>query len=215
MTKPLKILTISAALALCACTTTNPYTNEKQASKAVVYGGGAAVVCGLIGAIESGKHARNAALGCGAIGAGVGAYMDVQEAKLREQLQGTGVSVMREGENIRLVMPGNITFASNKSLLNNNFYATLNSVALVLAKYADTSIRVTGHTDNTGSDQYNQQLSQQRAQSVSNYLTSQGVAAQRLFVQGMGESQAIADNSTADGRASNRRVELFILPKAQ
>ena len=102
-------LCISLVLVLAACTT-NPYTGERQTSKAAMYGGGAAVLCGLIGAAESSKRARNAALGCGLVGAGVGAYMDVQEAKLREQLAGTGVSVMREGDNIRLIMPSNITF---------------------------------------------------------------------------------------------------------
>ncbi|MFA7553406.1 MAG: OmpA family protein [Spongiibacteraceae bacterium] len=208
----IRTIAIGTVITLSACTT-NPYTGDKQTSKAAIYGGSAAVVCGLVGAIESGKRARNAALGCGAIGAGVGAYMDVQEAKLKEQLQGTGVSVVREGDNIRLVMPGSITFETDQSQLRNNFYTTLNSVSLVLAKYADTSIRITGHTDSTGANQYNQQLSQQRAQSVANYLSSQGVDGQRLFVQGAGKNQPIADNATAEGRAANRRVELYILPK--
>lgn len=206
------LTTLTMASLLTACTT-NPYTGERQASKAAVYGGGAAVVCGLIGAGESSKRARNAALGCGAIGAGVGAYMDVQEAKLREQLEGTGVRVVREGDNIRLVMPGNITFESDSDVLRGSFYSVLNSVSLVLAKYNDTTMRVSGHTDSTGSDQYNRELSQRRAQSVANYLSTQGVARERMFVQGMGESQHVADNSTPEGRAANRRVELYILPK--
>lgn len=209
-----KTLTAIAITSLLSACTINPYTGEKQASKAATFGAGAAVVCGLIGAGESSKHARNAALGCGAIGAGIGAYMDVQEAKLRQQLEGTGVSVVREGDNIRLVMPGNITFESDRSVLRGSFYSVLNSVSLVLAKYVDTTLRVTGHTDSTGSDQYNQQLSQQRAQSVADYLVTQGVARERMYVQGMGESQHIADNATAEGRATNRRVELFILPKS-
>ena len=208
-----RILTAIATTALVTACTTNPYTGEKQASKAAVYGGGAAVVCGLIGATESSKRARNAALGCGVIGAGVGAYMDVQEAKLREQLEGTGVRVSREGDNIRLVMPGNITFETDRADVKGSFYPVLNSVSLVLAKYNDTTMRVTGHTDSTGSDQYNQQLSQRRAQSVADYLATQGVARERMLVQGMGKSQHIADNATAEGRAANRRVELYILPK--
>lgn len=210
-----KTLTAIAAASLITACTTNPYTGERQASKAAMYGGGAAVVCGLIGAGENKQHARNAALGCGAIGAGIGAYMDVQEAKLREQLEGTGVRVAREGDNIRLIMPGNITFDTDRTDIRTSFYPVLNSVALVLAKYNDTTMRVTGHTDSTGSDQYNLQLSQKRAQSVADYLATQGVARERMYAQGMGENQHVADNATPEGRASNRRVELFILPKTQ
>ncbi len=207
-----KTLALSTAITLTACTT-NPYTGEKQASKAAIYGAGAAAVCGIIGSRESSKHARNAALGCGAIGAGIGAYMDVQEAKLREQLQGTGVSVMREGDNIRLIMPGSITFETDRANLRGSFYSVLDSVGLVLAKYNDTTMRVTGHTDSTGSDQYNQRLSEQRARSVSNYLATKGVESQRMYVEGLGETLHAADNSTPEGRAANRRVELYILPK--
>lgn len=202
----------STALLVAACTT-NPYTGEQQASKAATYGAGAAAVCGLVGAIDSGKHARNAALGCGVIGAGVGAYMDVQEAKLREELQGTGVQVMREGDNIRLIMPGNITFKTDSYNLRGDFYPVLNSVGQVLAKYADTTLRVSGHTDNTGSRQYNQTLSERRAASVADYLATRQVARDRMLVQGMGFDQPIADNGTAQGRATNRRVELYILPQ--
>jgi outer membrane protein OmpA-like peptidoglycan-associated protein len=194
--------------------TTNPYTGEQQASKAATYGAGAAAVCGLIGAMDSTKKARNAALGCGIVGAGIGAYMDVQEAKLREQLQGTGVQVIREGDNIRLIMPGNITFQTDSYNLNQGFYPTLNSVGLVLAKYADTTIRVSGHTDNTGSRQHNQTLSERRAKSVANYLATQGVAQARMYVEGLAFDQPVADNASSAGRSQNRRVELYILPKA-
>ena len=135
-----------AGMALLSACTTNPYTGEEQVSKAAKYGGSAAAVCGLVGAIDSGKHARNAALGCGIVGAGVGAYMDVQEAKLREELAGTGVSVVREGDNIRLIMPGNITFQTDSYNLRSDFYPVLNSVGQVLAKYAGTTLRVSGHT---------------------------------------------------------------------
>lgn len=208
-----KIVVLASIAVLSACTT-NPYTGEQQASKAATYGAGAAAVCGLIGSMDSSKKARNAALGCGIVGAGVGAYMDVQEAKLREQLQGTGVQVVREGDNIRLIMPGNITFASDSYHLRPDFYPVLDSVGLVLSKYADTTMRVTGHTDNTGSRQHNQTLSERRARSVADYLISRDIAHSRMYVQGVGFDQPIADNNTADGRAVNRRVELYILPKA-
>ena len=209
----LRFTALVALTTLTACTT-NPYTGEQQASKAATYGAGAAAVCGLIGAMDSSKKARNAALGCGIVGAGVGAYMDVQEAKLREQLQGTGVQVVREGDNIRLIMPGNITFETDSYNLRPDFYPVLNSVGLVLAKYADTTMRVTGHTDNTGSREYNQTLSERRARSVADYLVTQNVAQSRMYVQGMGFDQPVADNSSPDGRSRNRRVELYILPKA-
>jgi len=209
----LRIMALAGAVALSACTT-NPYTGEQQASKAATYGAGAAAVCGLVGAMDSREKARNAALGCGIVGVGIGAYMDVQEAKLREQLQGTGVQVVREGDNIRLIMPGNITFQTDSYHLRSNFYDVLDSVGLVLAKYADTTIRVTGHTDNTGSRQYNQTLSEKRAASVADYLASREVLRSRMYVQGVGFEQPIADNDTGEGRAINRRVELYILPQA-
>jgi len=204
-------LVLAGTVMLSACTT-NPYTGEQQVSKAATYGAGAAAVCGLVGAMDSKKHARNAALGCGIVGAGVGAYMDVQEAKLREQLQGTGVSVVREGDNIRLVMPGNITFMTDSYNLRGDFYPVLNSVGEVLSKYADTTIRLTGHTDSTGSRQYNQTLSERRASSVADYLVTREVVRSRMLVQGVAFDQPIADNATGAGRAQNRRVELYILP---
>jgi outer membrane protein OmpA-like peptidoglycan-associated protein len=139
--------------------------------------------------------------------------MDVQEAKLREQLQGTGVQVAREGDNIRLIMPGNITFQTDSHNLRSDFYPALNSVGEVLAKYADTTLRVTGHTDSTGSRQHNQTLSERRAGSVADYLASRNVDRSRLLVQGVGFDQPIADNSSEQGRTQNRRVELYILPK--
>ena len=210
MNRTRSLCTAALVAALTACTT-NPYTGEQEASKAATYGGGAAAVCGLLGAIDSREKAAKAALACGLVGVGVGAYMDAQEAKLREQLQGTGVQVVREGDNIRLVMPGNITFETDSYNLRPQFYSVLNSVGLVLAEFHETTMRVTGHTDNTGSRQYNQTLSQQRAQSVATYLAGQGVASARMIVQGVAFDQPIADNATAEGRAQNRRVELYIL----
>jgi len=210
--KPLRTAMAAGLIGLGACTT-NPYTGEQQVSKAATYGAGAAAVCALVGAAESSKRARNAALGCGIAGAGVGAYMDVQEARLREQLQGSGVRVVREGDNLRLVMPGSITFQTDSYNLRSDFYPVLNSVSEVLAKYADTTLRITGHTDSTGSRSYNQTLSERRAASVGDYLAAQGVDRSRVLTQGAGQDSAVASNETADGRAQNRRVELYILPR--
>lgn len=207
-----RLMTLAVLAGLVGCTS-NPYTGEQQASKTATYGLGAAAVCGLVGALDSSEKARNAALGCGIVGAGVGAYMDVQEAKLREQLQGTGVQVVREGDNIRLIMPGNITFNTDSYELRASFYPVLNSVGIVLAKYTDTALRITGHTDNTGSRQYNLNLSERRANGVADYLVTREVARGRMFVQGLAFDTPIADNGTAQGRAQNRRVELYILPK--
>lgn len=213
MNKLQQLTLILVALIASGCTT-NPYTGERQASKAAIYGAGAAAVCGIIGSRESSKRARNAALGCGVVGAGVGAYMDVQEAKLREQLQGSGVSIVREGDSIRLVMPGSITFETDKSDVRSSFYSVLDSVGVVLAKYNETSLRITGHTDSTGDAAYNQQLSQQRASNVSAYLINRGVISSRLSVVGMGESMHATGNATPEQRAQNRRVELYIIPAA-
>jgi outer membrane protein OmpA-like peptidoglycan-associated protein len=151
--------------------------------------------------------------GVGALtGAGVGYYMDVQQAKLRQQLQGTGVSVTRKGDNIVLNMPGNITFQTNSSELNPAFTNVLHSVAVVLKEYNKTLIDVNGYTDNTGSANYNLMLSQLRAQSVANNLEAQGIMPARIAVNGYGEANPIASNDTAEGRAQNRRVELLLQP---
>ncbi|MEX2131813.1 MAG: OmpA family protein [Pseudohongiellaceae bacterium] len=202
------VVTLSALATAC---TLNPYTGEQQVRRSVQYGAIGAAVCGLIGAAESGQRARNAAAGCGVIGAGVGAYMDVQETELREQLQGTGVQVLRNGDQLELIMPGNITFATDAYALRPDFEPVLNSVGAVLYKYKDTRIRVIGHTDSTGSADYNYSLSNRRASSVANFLASQGLDQNRIISQGMGPDQPIASNGDEQGRSQNRRVELEIV----
>ncbi len=212
--KPLATL-VATGLLLASCTTINPYTGEQQVSRAAQYGAIGSVVCGLVGAIENGQHARNAAAGCGAIGAGVGAYMDVQEAELRQELQGTGVQIQRNGDRLDLIMPGNITFNTNEYSLRPQFQPVLDSVATVLYKYKDTRLQVNGHTDSTGSADYNYNLSNRRATSVANYLAGQGVDQNRIISQGMGPDQPIASNATDSGRAQNRRVELQVIAAPQ
>lgn len=203
-------LLIMATITLQACTTSDPYTGEQKTRKTVKYGAIGAVVCGLVGATKNSKYARNAAAGCGAIGAGIGAYMDHQERDLRRELTGTGVQVRRDGDQIHLIMPGNITFNTAEYSIKSSFYGTLNSVAKVLYKYKDTNLDIIGHTDSIGSEADNYQLSQNRAYSVADYLASQGVPARRLSPSGAGESQPIADNMYESGRSQNRRVELYI-----
>ncbi|HOP19044.1 MAG TPA: OmpA family protein [Parvularculaceae bacterium] len=208
-----------AALAIFAVgCTTNPYTGEKRASRTVTSGAGGAAAGAAAGAVigaiagNAGKGAAIGAASGAAIGVGIGVYQDRQQAKLRERLAASGVSVTRVGDNIILNMPSDITFDVNQSDVKPSFYETLNSVSLVLKEYNKTTISVLGHADSTGSDEYNMQLSQKRALSVSNYLAAQGVNPGRLSAVGYGESRPIADNSTASGRAANRRVEILIDP---
>ncbi|PWW04417.1 outer membrane protein OmpA-like peptidoglycan-associated protein [Hoeflea marina] len=211
----MQIVTAVVAAAFLSACTTDPYTGQSKVSNLA---GGAALgaVAGAgLGMLAGGNDRRNALIGAGVgalAGGAIGGYMDQQENELRAQLQGTGVSVTRVGNNIVLNMPSNITFDSDQSALKPQFYNTLNSVALVLKKFERSLVDVAGHTDSTGSDSYNQQLSQQRAQSVASYLISQGNNPQRFYVQGYGESRPVADNSSEAGRAANRRVEIQIAP---
>jgi outer membrane protein OmpA-like peptidoglycan-associated protein len=200
---------------LSACATYDPYTGDKKVRKSVKYGAAGAIVCGLIGATKNSKNARNAAAGCAAIGAGIGAYMDHQETELRRELEGTGVRVVRNGDQIQLVLPGNVTFNSNEYSIKGNFYSVLNSVAKVLYKYKDTDLDIVGYTDSQGSNEYNFKLSDDRARSVKNYLVNQNVDPTRLKAFGEGENRPIADNNTSNGREQNRRVELYIVAKPQ
>jgi outer membrane protein OmpA-like peptidoglycan-associated protein len=158
------------------------------------------------------KRILAAGAGGAAIGGGIGFYMDSQEAKLRKQLRDSGVSIQRDGDKINLIMPGNITFASNSADINSNFTGVLNSVALVIEEFNKTLVVVAGHTDSSGSAQYNQKLSENRASSVAQYLRGQKVMNERLEIVGFGEVQPIANNQTAQGREINRRVEITLLP---
>jgi outer membrane protein OmpA-like peptidoglycan-associated protein len=213
------ILTLTTMMVVVSgCTTLDPYTREEQtssATKGALIGAGIGAVVGLISgddAVERRQHAMIGA-GIGALAGGaVGAYQDKQEAALRAELEGTGVSVARKGDNITLNMPGNVTFATDSSDLSPAFFDVLNSVGKVLGEYEQTVVEVAGHTDSTGSEQYNQALSERRAGSVAAYLRSQGVMSERMITVGMGELRPVADNSTAAGRQANRRVEITMVP---
>ena len=192
------------SLLLGACQTTNPYTGQQQTSNTAKGAGIGAAAGAVIGALAGGSR-KSALIGAGVgvlAGGAVGNYMDKQEAQLRQQLQGTGVSVTRNGDNLILNMPGNVTFATNQSDVNANFYPVLNSVALVLKQYEKTMIDVVGHTDSTGSMQLNMQLSQARAASVGAYLQSQGILPARIATQGVGPQYPIASNDTPEGRCA-------------
>jgi len=208
-------VTAAVLVGVAACTTVNPYTRETQTSKAAKGAGIGAAAGAVVGLLTKGDKLQNALIGAGVgalAGGGVGYYMDVQEAKLRQRLEGTGVSVTRMGDNITLNMPSNITFALNSADLNAQFFSALDGVSMVLKEYDKTVIEVAGHTDSSGSDQYNQALSERRAQAVAGYLSSHGVKTQRLMTIGAGEGHPVASNDTEQGRSANRRVELTIVP---
>jgi outer membrane protein OmpA-like peptidoglycan-associated protein len=212
-------LALAMASAFLAACTTDPFTGEQKPSNTVV-GAGAGVGIGALGGAilgaAVGADARKAALigaGVGLLtGTGIGLYMDNQEAKLRNQLQGTGVSITRMGDSIVLNMPSNITFDTDQADVKPQFFATLNSVAFVFREYQQTLINVVGHTDSTGDANQNYDLSRRRAAAVAQYLSAQQLDPHRFSVEGHGASDPIASNASPSGRAQNRRVEITILP---
>jgi outer membrane protein OmpA-like peptidoglycan-associated protein len=213
------ILAATASAFILAGCTTNPYTGEQQVSKGLLGAGTGAALGGaagaLIGATTSVKTRKAALIGAGIgalAGGGVGVYMDNQEAKLRERLRDTGVSVTRVGDSIVLNMPSNITFDSDQSDVKPQFYNTLNSVAIVFKEFDQTIIDVVGHTDSDGADDYNYDLSRSRAASVARYFSSQQIDSNRFSVEGRGEREPIASNASARGKSQNRRVEITIQP---
>jgi outer membrane protein OmpA-like peptidoglycan-associated protein len=209
---------IGVVMAVSACTTLDPYTREERPARAqrqAVIGAAAGAVAGLITGDSSMERKKRALVGAGLgalAGAGVGAYMDRQQARLAAELERTGVSVTRIGDNITLNMPGNVTFATNSADLNAGFFEVLNSVAIVLNEFNQTIIEVAGHTDSTGSDAYNQQLSERRANAVAAYLGTRSVRSDRITTVGVGEARPVATNETEAGRQLNRRVELTLVP---
>lgn len=218
MRKTIGTSLLVGSLLLGGCTTLDPYTREEKtasATKGAAIGAIAGAVVGIATGDDSSERRKRALIGAGVgalAGGGVGYYMDVQEQKLRERLEGTGVSVTRHGDNITLNMPSNITFGVDQDTLRPQFTSVLDDVALVLDEYEKTLIEVAGHTDSTGTDSYNQGLSERRAQTVSDYLRTRGIEPLRIISRGYGERYPVADNSSAQGRQANRRVELTLSP---
>lgn len=216
MKKTLIAVALSTTM-VTGCATQDAYTGEQETSNTVIGSVIGAVAGAATGAATSSSGDREKGMMIGAaagglLGAGAGQYMDRQEAQLRKRLEGTGVRVKRDGNNIELIMPGNITFDVDQSNIRSSFYDVLDSVVLVVKEFNQTAIAVGGHTDSTGSFEYNQQLSEKRAQSVAQYLLNNNVAQGRVHTTGYGPRFPIASNDTKQGRQQNRRVEIELMP---
>lgn len=219
-TKAIKLIVAVTGIGviLAGCETLDAYTQESKtssATKGAIIGAVSGAVVGLVSGDDAVERRQRALIGAGVgalAGGAIGNYMDKQEAQLRAELEGTGVSVTRIGDNITLNMPGNITFATNSSDLSPQFFDVLTSVGKVLKEYSKTVVEVAGHTDSDGSDSYNLSLSQRRAGAVAQYLEGQQINPQRIITVGMGESRPVADNSSAAGKQQNRRVEITMVP---
>jgi len=214
----LRVAVLGAAIMLSGCETLDAYTGESETSKATkgaLIGAAAGAVVGLVSGDDAVERRQRALIGAGVgalAGGSIGYYMDKQEAKLRAELEGTGVSITRIGDNITLNMPGNVTFATDSSDLRPAFFEVLNSVGKVLKEFDQTVVEVAGHTDSTGTEEYNQGLSERRAGSVSQYLQARGIDNQRMITVGMGELRPVTENDTTSGRQANRRVEITMVP---
>lgn len=215
-----KLIVFLSVFAFVGCTTVDSQTGEKNPNKTGTGAGIGAIAGAVLGAAASSKKDRGrgavtgAVLGA-AVGGGVGHYMDKQEKELREKLKDSGVQVSRQGDNLNLIMPGNITFAVGKSDIRSDFYSVLNSVSQALKEYDQTTVRISGYTDSTGPLSLNQRLSEDRAGSVRNYLVAQGIATSRIDSAGYGPANPIASNGSDEGRQANRRVEIKLIPIAQ
>jgi outer membrane protein OmpA-like peptidoglycan-associated protein len=203
--------TLFVTLTLSGCMTVDPYTGEERVSKTGVGMGVGAASGALIGSALG--HSKGAIIGAGIgalAGGAIGNDMDRQEAMLRKHLRHSGVRVVRAGNDIRLIMPSDITFANNSAEIDPHFYRTLSSVAAVMRDFRNTTIKVAGYTSSTGSDTHNQILSEERATHVADFLADQGVNPNRITPVGFGKRYAIASNTTAEGQAQNRRVEVTL-----
>ncbi|HVR89953.1 MAG TPA: OmpA family protein [Novosphingobium sp.] len=205
------LLTVSACV-------TDPNTGERKVSRTAIGGVGGVLVGGLLGGLIGGKTGRIIGAGLGGVAGGVVGYkMDQQIKELKEQTAGSGVDVTEtdNGQAILVNLPEGVTFATGSYSINATFRRTLDQIAESMKQYPNSLIDVYGYTDSTGSEAFNQRLSEQRASAVANYLSSRGVSSARIRSQGFGETQFVASNETAEGRARNRRVEIKIVPVTQ
>ncbi|HQS03242.1 MAG: cell envelope biogenesis protein OmpA [Halothiobacillus sp. 24-54-40] len=213
--KKIMMMSLAASLTLLAGCAQNPYQGEygRTTTGATVGAGVGALAGNLIAG--SGNKTGGTLIGA-AVGAGIGGLlgnqMDKQAAQLQQQMANTGVEVQRQGDGIHLQAPEAITFATNSATLNPQFMPVLQNLAQSINQYPGTIVRVEGNTDSTGSAAYNQQLSQNRAQSVASALSQYGVPYNRIQAIGYGMTKPIASNATAQGRAQNRRVDILIVP---
>ena len=218
-----KLTTLSVALAatltFAGCATYTGQTTDpadpNRTQRGALIGAGIGAVAGLLSGDDATERRQRALVGAGVgalAGGAVGAYQDRQEAALRSQLAGTGVDVIRDGDNITLNMPGAITFGFDSSALQPQFRPVLDDLAVTLNEYNQTIVEVAGHTDSVGDAAYNQNLSEQRASTVANYLATRGVMRDRMITIGAGETRPVASNATEAGRAQNRRVEITLVP---
>jgi len=215
-TKTALLIAIAASISLAGCAAMEDFATNPDKEKTRTGTGYGAAAGAVVGLLTAGNNPfKSAMIGAAAgalVGGAAGNYMDKQEAKLRQQMAGTGVDVVRKGDNITLDMPGNLTFGFDSADVNATFYPVLNKVAQTLSEYDKTVIEVAGHTDSTGAVSYNQTLSERRASNVAAYLSGQGVPAARMVTVGAGEAHPVASNDTEEGRAQNRRVEITIVP---
>jgi outer membrane protein OmpA-like peptidoglycan-associated protein len=215
-----KVAALAAAFALLAgCATYTGQTSDpddpNRTGRGALIGAAIGAVAGLLSGDDATERRQRAMVGAGIgglTGAAVGAYQDRQEAELRRRTAGTGIDVTRDGDVIKLNLPDGVTFDFNRADLKSQFYPALNGVATTMADYNQTIVEVSGHTDSVGSDDYNQRLSEERAEAFANYLVGRGLVRERFEVVGMGERYPVADNNSDDGRARNRRVEIRVVP---
>lgn len=193
-----------------ACTAADPYAPSRTGTGTA----GGAALGALLGQVI-GQDTKGTLIGAGVgalAGLGWGAYKDHQTQELRNRLKNTEVTVSDEGNYINLNLPGGVTFPTNGYIIGRSFYGPLSDIASVLKQYPETRIQISGHTDNTGTYNYNMDLSFKRAESVANFLVRQGVPMSRISTMGYGPDRPIASNSTVSGRSRNRRVEVQIFP---
>lgn len=212
-----KILVVALAAAVAAVGCAAPQT---KTGKGAMYGTAGGAAAGALAGQLIGRDTKGTLIGAavgaaigGLAGAGVGNYMDKQEAEFRQALGGSeAAQVSREGDLLAITLKGDVTFDTNSTVVRPGLYNEIDRIAQVMVQYPETQIIVQGHTDSTGSAEYNQSLSERRAEAVKNLILQRGVASSRITSMGYGETQPVATNDTPEGRQMNRRVEIRIKP---